>query len=143
MNLSGQQRKKLQEALIKAFPDKSSLEQMLSFELDKNLDAISGGADLEEVVFELIQRSEAENWIKDLIYGARESNSGNQSLQDIATELLSSKNQAIVAIQLGNIQQEKTTVFKNKALNYSLSRSRSWKVIGLGLGVAISLLWIL
>ncbi|NEO14701.1 MAG: hypothetical protein F6J98_22935 [Moorea sp. SIO4G2] len=72
MNLSGQQRKQLQEALIKAFPDKSSLEQMLSFELNKNLNAISGGANLKEVVFELIKIAEAENWIKDLIYGARE-----------------------------------------------------------------------
>lgn len=85
--LSGQQRKKLRDALIDAFPDQSSLEQMLSFELNKNLNAISGGANLKEVVFELIKIAEAENWIKDLIYGARESNPGNQSLQDIAAEL--------------------------------------------------------
>ena len=44
MNLSGQQRKQLQEALIDAFPDKASLEQMLSFELDKNLDAMLSAA---------------------------------------------------------------------------------------------------
>ncbi|WP_424103285.1 effector-associated domain EAD1-containing protein [Moorena producens] len=87
MNLSGQQRKKLHEALINAFPDQSSLEQMVSFELDKNLNAIAGGANLKEVVFNLIQRAEAENWIKDLVSGARKSNPRNKRLHDIAAEL--------------------------------------------------------
>ena len=63
MNLSGQQRKQLQEALIDAFPDKASLEQMLSFELSKNLDVIASEGNLSQIVFELIKIAEAENWV--------------------------------------------------------------------------------
>ncbi len=40
MELSGQQWKQLRDALIDAFPNKSSIEQMLWFELEKNLDAM-------------------------------------------------------------------------------------------------------
>lgn len=42
MGLSERQRKELQSALVDAFPTKSSLEQMLWYELDKNLEAIAG-----------------------------------------------------------------------------------------------------
>ena len=63
MVISGQERKKLIDALIDAFPRKSLLEQMLSFELDQKLDVIAGGDDLKEVVFKLITKLEAENRI--------------------------------------------------------------------------------
>ncbi|PMB38678.1 hypothetical protein CEN41_23275, partial [Fischerella thermalis CCMEE 5330] len=55
MSLSPDLRKKLEEALINAFPTKAFLEQMLSHELDKNLEAIAGEGDLETVVFNLIK----------------------------------------------------------------------------------------
>lgn len=74
MSLSGQQRKKLQEALIDAFREKSSLEQMLSYELDKNLDAIAGGGNLEVVVFNLIKTADSQGWVENLICAARKSN---------------------------------------------------------------------
>ena len=82
MGLSGQQRKKLQDALMDAFPDKSSLEQMISFQLNKNLDEIASGNDLKEVVFKLIKKAESGSWIKNLISGACEYNPGNQSLKE-------------------------------------------------------------
>ena len=63
MVISSQERKKLIDALIDAFPRKSLLEQMLSFELDQKLDVIAGGDDLKEVVFKLITKLEAENRI--------------------------------------------------------------------------------
>ena len=84
MNLSGQQRKQLQEALLDAFPDKASLEQMLSFELEKNLGVIASEGNLSQKVFQLIRTAQAENWIEDLIDGARRANPGNQRLEDIA-----------------------------------------------------------
>ena len=84
MGLSGSQRQQLQEALIDAFPDKASLERMLSFELNKNLDAIASGTSLSYVVFQLIKKAEAENWVEDLINGARRANPGNQKLKDVA-----------------------------------------------------------
>ena len=67
MGLSGSQRQQLQEALIDAFPDKASLEQMLSFELDENLDEIASERNLREKVFDLIKTAQAENWVEDLI----------------------------------------------------------------------------
>ena len=84
MNLSGQQRKQLQEALLDAFPDKASLEEMLSFELDRNLNEIALEGNLKQIVFQLIRTAQAENWIEDLINGARRANPGNQRLKDVA-----------------------------------------------------------
>ncbi|MEC4816352.1 MAG: effector-associated domain EAD1-containing protein [Scytonema sp. PMC 1069.18] len=84
MRLSGQQRQELQNALVDAFPNKSSLEQMLSFGLDKNLDAIAGDGNLQKIIFNLITTAESEGWIEDLIFAARRSNPGNTSLQAIA-----------------------------------------------------------
>ena len=84
MILSGEQRQKLQDALISAFPSKASLEQMLSLKLNKNLDRVAGGTNLNEVVFNLIKAAEAENWVEELICAAREQNPGNQSLKDVA-----------------------------------------------------------
>ena len=83
-NLSGSQRKQFQEALMDAFPSKSLLEQMLSFELDKNLDVIASGGNLSQIVFELITKAEAQNWVEDLINAARRANPGNNSLKVVA-----------------------------------------------------------
>ncbi len=122
MQLSGQQRKKLQEALIDAFPSKSSLKMMLRHYLDKNLDATAGGSNLEEIVFRLIEKAEAEAWTQGLICAARESNPGNIKLRDVAQELLKIhvleppsvplpnippklSNQGIVAIQVKHLSQ--------------------------------------
>ena len=88
MNLSGQQRKQLTEALLDAFPDKASLEQLLDYELDKNLDTIAGGSNLQDIVFNLIKTSKSENWIEDLINAARNLNPGNSKLKAVAEELL-------------------------------------------------------
>ncbi|MER3494549.1 MAG: hypothetical protein C4323_21200 [Mastigocladus sp. ERB_26_2] len=88
MNLSSKLRKGLQEALINAFPTKAFLEQMLSFELDKNLEAVAGEGNLETVVFNLIKRAESEGWVGKLVRAARKQNPGNLLLQAIARELL-------------------------------------------------------
>ncbi|WP_375490855.1 tetratricopeptide repeat protein [uncultured Nostoc sp.] len=87
-SLTHEQRKRLRDALINAFRDKSSLEQMLFFGLDKNLDAITGGTNLLQIVFHLIQTAEAEGWVSGLIRAARESNEGNLFLKQIAEELV-------------------------------------------------------
>jgi hypothetical protein len=83
MKLSGQQRKELQEALIDAFVNKASLEQMLSYELEKSLETIAGDSNLQEITFKLIQAAEAEGWVEDLVRAARTSNPGNLNLQSI------------------------------------------------------------
>ncbi len=77
MNLSGQQKKQLQEAVIDAFPTMASLEQMVSHGLGKNLRAVAGEGNLQEVVFKLIQTADAQGWIKDLVRSACNINPGN------------------------------------------------------------------
>ncbi len=86
MSLLGQQRQQLEDALINAFPNKVSLEQMLSYQLNKNLDAIAGGNNLQETVFNLIKVAEAEGWIEDLFRAAYKVNSNNLLLKTIAVD---------------------------------------------------------
>ncbi len=88
MILSGQQRRELQDALIDAFPDTASLDQMLTFELDTNFRAIVGEGSLQDIVFKLIQTATAQGWAQDLVRGAFKRNPGNLRLKTIATELL-------------------------------------------------------
>ncbi len=83
MELSRQQRRQLQDALIAAFPSKPSLEQMLSHQLDKNLDAIADGGNLQEIVFNLIKTVESQGWIEKLVCAARKENPGNSKLKAI------------------------------------------------------------
>jgi Effector-associated domain 1/CHAT domain len=102
MSLSGQQRKELQSALIDAFPDTASLEQMLAFELDKNLRAIAREGSLQDIVFKLIQTANSQGWIEDLVRAARNENPGNQQLKDIAQELLQNPDPEAPPISLAN-----------------------------------------
>lgn len=85
--LSGQELEKLRNAILSAFPDKASLEMMVSIQLDKNLDEIAGGDNLQLVVFKLIKWAESQGKLKYLIEGACKDNSGNQELQSIRKEL--------------------------------------------------------
>jgi len=88
---SRQQLKQLQLALINAFPSKSSLEQLLYFELEKNLNEITKDSNLQDIVFNLIQTAETQGWLVDLVRAARKENPGNSQLEVIAGELLSPK----------------------------------------------------
>ena len=101
MGLYGQLYKELRDALIDAFPDKASLEQMLWFELDKNLNEIVGKDNLKVVVFKLIKKAQAENWVEDLIDAARKSNPGNLRLKNVAGKI----NEALLEKQL--LEREK------------------------------------
>ncbi|NJO65546.1 MAG: GUN4 domain-containing protein [Richelia sp. RM2_1_2] len=88
MKLSGKQLEKLEKALIEAFPDKVSLERMLTYQLDKHLSSIVGEGSLQDVVFKLIQTANTEGWVENLVRAARKQNPGNSELKAIATELL-------------------------------------------------------
>ena len=87
--LSGEQRKKLRQGLLSAYPSIPKLKIMVDDKLDHNLDAIAGGSNLQEVVYNLIITAEAEGWLQDLVSGAIESNPGNSYLKAVAEELLS------------------------------------------------------
>ncbi|MDY6901578.1 MAG: effector-associated domain EAD1-containing protein, partial [Cyanobacteriota bacterium] len=85
--LSGKERGKLREAIMSGYPKISKLKIMLSDELDRKLDKIVGGSDLEEVVFNLIETAESQGWLPNLIRAASEVNPGNTDLQSIKKEL--------------------------------------------------------
>jgi formylglycine-generating enzyme required for sulfatase activity len=106
MDLSGQQREKLKAALIHAFPNKTYLEQMLSFQLNKNLEAIAGGNNLEEITFNLIKLAESQGWIEELVHAAHKSNSGNPKLKVIVEELLTDFKVGETVIYLAEKQQK-------------------------------------
>jgi hypothetical protein len=54
-SLGGQFRSRLREVLLDQFPTRGDLEMLLSDCLTKNLDAVAGGSNLEEIVFNLIR----------------------------------------------------------------------------------------
>ncbi len=87
MSITGKQYKQLVEALTDAFPSEESLGEMLRFELDKALNSIASGGNLQNMAFQLIGAAKAEGWLKDLILAARQANSGNPKLLKIAQEL--------------------------------------------------------
>ena len=80
MTLTRDQRKQLRAAFIDAFRTKPKLQQFLKEELDKNLDIIALGDDLEELIFKLIQNADSRGWETQLIFAARESNPDNPKL---------------------------------------------------------------
>jgi Effector-associated domain 1/CHAT domain len=108
MSLSGQQRKELQLALIDAFPNTASLEQMLAFELDKNLRAIAGEGSLQDIVFKLIQTANSEGWVEDLVNAARNSNPGNLRLKVIAEGIVPNPDLETSSFPSSNILQKQT-----------------------------------
>ena len=84
-----QQLKQLRDALVSAFTERSSLDQLLYFEFKKNLNQITKDSNLNVIVFELIKTAESEGWLVDLIDAARKENPGNSQLEVIANILLS------------------------------------------------------
>ena len=86
--LSGKERRKIRQAIISAYPNIAELRMMVDDELNCNLDSIAGDSNLEQVVFNLINTSEAQGWLEDLIRAAIKSNPGNSDLKVIAEKLL-------------------------------------------------------
>jgi hypothetical protein len=85
MELTGRQWEQLSEALRSAF-DRARLERMLRFRLDKRLEDIALGNDLEEIAFDVIERAEAEGWTSRLVVAARDSVPDNAKLLAIAQQ---------------------------------------------------------
>ena len=92
MQLNGEQRKSFHESLLSAFPSTPKLRQMVSFELNKNLDAIATGENHSDIVFELIRWAETKGKVQDLLHAARFSNPGNLELQSFEEKICSKRN---------------------------------------------------
>jgi len=92
MQLDGPVSRLLSDALCDAF-NRSELEQLLSFELNRSLATITLGNNLRQIVFELIQTANRQNWADQLILAARRYNPANDKLfmaaqaADLATEI--------------------------------------------------------
>ena len=88
MKLEARQYKELSEVLVDAFPTKAKLAQMLRFNSNKSLAAIvNKDGSLQDIVFELIETVEAEEWIVELIEAAREVNSNNSKLKAFESKI--------------------------------------------------------
>jgi V8-like Glu-specific endopeptidase/tetratricopeptide (TPR) repeat protein len=85
LRLSRQQERDLAAALIDAFT-RDSLEQMLRYRLERNLESIALSDNLAVTVRQLIQISQAEGWSANLLAAALESNPSNYPLQVLAAE---------------------------------------------------------
>ena len=81
--LCKEQRPKLREALISAFPKKNGLERMLLDELNERLDNIVSGDNLTDIVNNLIDWAESKGRLEELVLGAVRNNPGNKELQDL------------------------------------------------------------
>ena len=71
MTLSGDQRGKLQQALLSAFHTYANLQHMVGICLNKNLEAIAGTGKLEAVTYSLIDWAESQGRLAELIRGAQ------------------------------------------------------------------------
>lgn len=85
--LNGILRRQLRDALLNAFPTVSALRQLVSLELNLSLEAISGGTNLTDIVFDLIVWAEARSRVEDLAAAARRDNSTNVALAALAAAL--------------------------------------------------------
>ena len=83
MRLTGKEYKKLVQALMSAFPTEMALTKMVRYQLGENIKIVIGSNNLEDIVFKLVQKFEAENRISDLIRSARKENPYNQALRNL------------------------------------------------------------
>ncbi len=81
MGLDPTQKLELSEALQKAF-DPDGFDRMLTLRLDKKRHNIVSDQEFPEIVFQVIEAAERENWTADLIRGALEANKANPQLLD-------------------------------------------------------------
>ncbi|MBD2137938.1 trypsin-like peptidase domain-containing protein [Anabaena sp. FACHB-1237] len=83
MNLSGAELKKLVNAIVSAYPSKEDLAMMVQFELGENLDAISCGNNLTQLVFNLMTKwAIPRGKISPLIIAAYGTNPDNPELKE-------------------------------------------------------------
>ena len=82
MKLTGQQIGLLHDALLDAF-DEGELRRLVRIKLDKNLNAIAGGSNLSEIIFNLIEWAERTGRTADLIQAAASEREGNVALHEL------------------------------------------------------------
>jgi hypothetical protein len=82
--LGGDQRAKIFEAILKAYPTYSDLERMFSLEFNRNLrEIVAESRNHSDVVFGLVRWAEAQDLISDLVAAARKHNPQNMLLMAV------------------------------------------------------------
>ena len=82
--LTGPQRRQLFDALLSAFPTTAALERMVTFGLNENLERITTGSSLGDMVLSLMTWAQAQGRMEDLVRAAREDNPGSPDLRAFA-----------------------------------------------------------
>jgi hypothetical protein len=85
--MTGEQQKRIHDALLAAFPDVDSLRRMVRFGLNQNLHVIAKIGKLNDTVFELLEWARARDNVVSLVLAARNSNPDNAPLRRVAEEL--------------------------------------------------------
>ena len=83
-DLTGAQIYELQQALLSAYPELSSLRQLTTMGLNQNLAAIVTETDLSSTIFDLIKWAQAHGLLQELIQKAHRHNPGNSELRRLA-----------------------------------------------------------
>ena len=78
--LDGSSRKQLYQAILDAFPTYEDLKQLLSFQLNVSLEAITRSKKISEAILEVIEWAESKGKLSEFIHGAREENATNPAL---------------------------------------------------------------
>ncbi|MDJ0694211.1 effector-associated domain EAD1-containing protein [Mastigocoleus sp. MO_188.B34] len=130
MDLNGEQRSYLHQAIMSAYPTQDKLAIMLDFSLEENLVEISGETDLRTVVFKLIQWAKTEGKLEKLIESAYNKNPGNPELENFYRTVYKEvkileklkKARSINQKLEQNLEYEKS---KNRQLNTELEKERN------------------
>ncbi len=90
--ISGPMRGRLAKALAEAFPNESALKRLLQYGLGKNLADIAGERrPLPELIFDVLETSEAEGWTGRLIAAARAQNETHEGLREVTEALIAGR----------------------------------------------------
>ena len=87
-NLSGQQQREFQAALLTAYPSRSNLEQMLFFEMNTRLDQIVGQGNMRDVLLGLLKWASPEGRMEELYRSALADIPGNPALKALEAKLI-------------------------------------------------------
>jgi V8-like Glu-specific endopeptidase len=121
VELTGGQWQQLSDALRSAF-DYNRLQRLLQFRLEKSLQNITLADSLEQVVFDVIELSQAEGWTVDLVSAGRDSVPGNVKLFAFAQQL------GLVSTDAPRQSLEQTIVKTNSYLDVDKWRSNLGRV---------------
>lgn len=88
LELSGDDRRALHEAILSAYPDPDDLAALLDYSLSKNLAAEAGGGRYKSVVHKLIQQAIAKGYIEALVLALAKDLPNRKDIQQLCAQVL-------------------------------------------------------